>query len=121
MSAAVRAAIAAAANTVAGIDVEPYYTAVTKTGSGCVRLNRTEHPDIFGGMDYWDVIVRLPQDLAEAEKYMDTVRLPLYQALEKADPRVMWVDSATPQQVVFDFGAAPLPCLIIAGHRAQEE
>jgi hypothetical protein len=117
MSAAIRAAIAAAANTVTGIDVDPYFTTVTKPGAGCVRLDHTDYPNRLGGVDFWQVIVRLPQDLAEAEKFMDTIRLPLHDAIEAE----LSITLIGPQQVVFDFGAVPLPCLIVTGHRAQEE
>lgn len=117
MSAATRQAIAAAADTVTGIKCEHYFAPVTKPGAACVRLDHTDYPNRLGGVDHWQVIVRLPQDLAEAEKYMDTVRLPLYQAISAE----IVVTSITPSQVIFEAGTVPLPCLIIAGHRAQEE
>jgi hypothetical protein len=117
VSAAVRAAIAAAATTVTGIKVEPYFTPVTKPGAGCVRLDRTDYPNRLGGVDFWQVIVRLPQDLAEAEKYMDANRLLLYEAVSAE----IVVTAIAPQQVIFDEGTPALPCLIITGHRAQEE
>lgn len=116
MSLAVRQAIADAAGTVTGVKVEPRFTPVTKVGTGCVRLDRTEYPNRFGGVDHWQVIVCLPQDLTEAEKWIDDNRLALYTAVREE----LVVTSITPEQVVFDYGTAPLPCLTIAGHREQE-
>lgn len=73
MSAAVRAAIAAAANTHLGEKrVAPYYRQSTKAGWGWVSLaTRARDASGFGFMDTWEVRVVLAQEIATAEKWID--------------------------------------------------
>lgn len=110
-----RADIAAAANTVEGVLVTEYYQQTTTTGAGMVRLAGTDYPDKFGGIDTWQVIVFLPQDLTQAEKWAETNQKLLVAAL--ADE--MTVRRAQPQQLALD-GAGLLPVLVIEGTRESE-
>lgn len=112
MSLEVRTAIAAAASTVDGIEVTPYFRQVTKTGTGMVRLDRIEYPNRFGGIATWQVIVILPQDVSSAEKFIDTNLA----ALETAVRNEMSVRRVTPQEIVLSDGSK-LPCVIIEGTR----
>lgn len=114
MSAAVRQALADAANAVAEFNCSPYFRAATKPGSAHVRLDRIEYPNRFGGICYWQVVVILPQDMTSAEKYIDE-HIP---ALRSALADELVVTSVTPQQIVFDGPA--LPCVFIEGWREEE-
>ena len=114
MSEAVRTALAEAANTVDGISVQPWFRSSTKAGDGMVRLDRITYPNPFGGIRTWQVLIVLPQDLAQAERYLEDKTPALVEALGNE----MAVDSATPQQIALDTGA--LPCLVIEGHRAED-
>lgn len=114
-----RDAIAAAASTVAGVKCSAHYAAVTKPGAACVRWAGTEYEPTFGGRDgadTWQVIVRLPQDLTEAEKWADAHRGELAAAIGTE----IVVTAVTPQQVIFDYGTPAQPCLIVEGHREDE-
>lgn len=72
MSAAVRQALADAANTVAGIKAHPYYTEGTAPGTAHVQLDRIEYPNPFGGVAHWRVVVLLvAEDYAASEKYLE--------------------------------------------------
>lgn len=113
MSAAIRASIAAAANTVAGINCSPYFRQSTKPGDAMVRLDRqTRDTSGFGFMATWQVVVILPQDLATAEKYLDE-KLP---SLVDAIAEELVITTVTPQQLTLDTGL--VPCVFIEGNRA---
>ncbi|KAA1424314.1 hypothetical protein [Nocardioides antri] len=114
MSAQVRAEIAAAANTVSGINCSPYFRQSVKPGDGMVRRERTNYPNPFGGIVTWQVIVALPQDLAAAEKYLDEHLPDLVEAIQES----LVVTSTTPQQLALDTGAVPV--VVIEGHREED-
>lgn len=113
MSAEVRAVIAAAANTVEGIDCTPYFRQSTKPGSAVVRKDRVTYPNKFGGLVTWQVLVMLPQDLASAEKYMDEKVPALVDALA---PHLV-VTEAVAQQLALETGAVPI--VLIQGTREE--
>lgn len=115
MSNAVRKALAAAAETVAGIKCSPYFMQTTKTGSGMVRLDRTEYPNRFGGICFWQVLIILPQDIASAEKYIEDKQPELHEAITEQ----LVITVITPQEIVLNDGVR-LPCLVIEGHREEE-
>lgn len=115
MSAAVRAALAAAANTVAGVRCSAYYQQSTAPGTASVRLDRVEYPNRFGGVAHWQVLVMLPQKLDAAEKWVDDKLPALHDALEAE----LVITNAGMQQVITEAGVT-LPCVVIAGHREQE-
>lgn len=69
----VREILAEAASALAGIEVEPYYKAVSGPGRGWVERTRTEFPGarINGAWRYWGVVVCLPSDTAAAQRFVD--------------------------------------------------
>lgn len=73
MSAAVREALAAAANTHLGEKhVTPYYRQTTTAGWGWVSLAKRDRDATgFGYMDAWEIRVVLSQKIAEAEAWID--------------------------------------------------
>lgn len=116
MSAAVRAALAAAANTVTGVDVSPYYRQDTKAGSGIVQLDRVDFPNAFGGVAHWSVLVLLPTDLKAAQERADELLPALYAALSTE----LAVTSATFGTTQIESSSGQ-PCVLISGHRALED
>lgn len=111
----VRELIADAASTVAGISCTPYFRQSTKTGDGMVRLDHNDYPDRFGGLSTWQVLVVLPQDIASAEKYLDSKIPDLVTALSEA----LVVRRVTPQELALDNGTR-LPVVVIEGIRESD-
>ncbi|KRF19660.1 hypothetical protein [Nocardioides sp. Soil796] len=117
MSAAeVRQALADAASTVEGITCFPYYKQMTKPGGACVRKDRTEYPNDFGGVNTWQVVVILPQDQAAAEKFMDE-KTPLLVAALSPEMRVT---EAYPTVTVLPDGGSAVNTVLIQGNREEE-
>jgi len=114
MSAAVRAAVAAAANTVEGVTCSPYYVQGTSPGTAMVRLDRITYPNRFGGVATWQVWVVLPQGRDAAEKWLDSKVPDLVAALTSE----MTVQSVTPSQLQLD--GNNVPGVVIAGTRETE-
>ncbi|MGW5402634.1 hypothetical protein, partial [Streptomyces sp. NPDC003952] len=112
----VREELAAAANTVAGVNVQPYYVQGGKALSGNVTLTRVEYPNPFGGIAYWEVIVVLAQDIPTAQKQAEDLLPRLYDAFDG----VLAVDSASFGTTSQD-NRSGQPCLVIARHRAMEK
>lgn len=110
----VREELATAASTVDGIKVNPYYLQTTKAGTGMVRLDRIDYPDVFGGLVTWHVLVVLPGDIAQAEKYLEDKGPALVAALSEH----MAVRTVTPQQIQIE-GAQIVPVVVIAGTREE--
>jgi hypothetical protein len=107
-----RAELAAAASTVEGLDVVDYYRQSVRPGTGFVRLaEKTKADNGFGYVDTWDVVVVLPQDLVSAEKFLESVQGQLLAALDA----VMYVQTLTPTQIVFD--AQSVPGVVVTGAR----
>lgn len=115
MSAAIRQAIADAANTVEGIEAHPYYVGHLDPGTAFVRLERIDYPNPFGGIRRWNLVVLLPQDLGDAEELLEDLVPKLREALADELP----VTEVTPQQL--QINGSYLPCVFITGHRAEEE
>lgn len=113
-NAGTRQAIADAASSVDGVNVSPYFRQVTRPGQGMVRMDRTEYPNPFGGLVHWQVVVFLPQDLAQAEKWLDENG----PVLRAAVAEELVVRSMAPQQLALDTGAVPV--VVIEGHREEE-
>ncbi|GAB3663483.1 hypothetical protein GCM10027596_26710 [Nocardioides korecus] len=110
----VRDELAAAASTVDGVTATPFYRQTTEAGSAFIRLDRIDYPDRFGGVRTWNVVVVLPQDLAEAEQYLEAKLPGLLEALEPH----MTVREVVPQRLsITDVGA--LPCVFINGSREE--
>lgn len=108
MSTATREALAAAASSVEGIVCTPVYQQVTAQGQACVRLDRIEYPDRFGGVVHWNVVVCLGQDMASAETFFEA-KVPLI--VEALKPELI-VASATPQQLNLIDGSSVLAAFI---------
>lgn len=115
MSQVAREAIAAAANTVAGVNVTPYYRQITRTGEGMVRLDRIEYPNVFGGVCTWQVLVSVPQDIESAERWLDQNG----SALRGAVAEELLVTSMSIQQLALNDGSAVLS-VVIEGNREEE-
>jgi len=106
--------LAAAASSVAGVKVGPYYRQTTKTGDGWVELQRSDRDDTgFGFMDRWAVKVITPQDLRAAEEWIESKR----EALTAALAPHMVVTALVPAVLVIDQGS--VPGLVIEGSRAH--
>lgn len=112
MSAVARAAIAAAANTVASVNCSAYTRQLEKTGDALVRLGQVDYPNKFGGVATWEVFVLLPQDIKAAEQWLDTN----VDALRDALYTEMVVNSVTPTSIRYDTGVER-PGLAITGIR----
>lgn len=90
-----RAAIAAAASSVDGVDCTPRFRQVTRPGQAVVQLSRQDRPSNgFGRMNVWQVFVVLPADRARAESWLDERLDELVAALE--DPAALAVTTVTP-------------------------
>ncbi len=114
MSAEVRTLIANAASAVVGVNCTPYYRQSTKPGDAMVRLERMVRDSSgFAYMATWQVVVILHQDLATAEKWIDSHT----EALTEAVSEVLVITSLTPQQLALDTGTVPV--LFIEGNRAN--
>ena len=108
--------IAEAANVVDGIEIHPYFEAVSTPGMGWIELLRTDYPNTLGGEDYWGVVVVLPSDTAAAQRYMDEFRRTLWDALGEA----MVVTQIRPEQIPMPDNTI-IKSMVIEGHREAEE
>lgn len=108
--------IAAAVNAVDGITCTSLFSADTSPGTAFVRLDRIEYPPPLRdfGIRFWDVVLVLPQDLAEAEAYVET-KVP---ALVEAVRPQLVVDRVSPQRLDIP-GVGVLPVVFISGHREE--
>lgn len=110
-----REAIAAAANTVEGVNISPWYRQSTKAGDGFVSLSRSERDSSgFGFMNKWEVLVALPQDLRDAEKRFAA----LVDGLVEAVAAEIVVTAFYPSNLSLD--TALVPCFVIEGSRARD-
>jgi hypothetical protein len=105
--------IAAAANTVAAIKAKAFYRQTTKPGDAWVRRDRTDYPNKFGGIVTWQLLAILPQNLADAEQWVETNQPLLVAALGEA----ISVRSARPVELALDSGTVPV--LLIEGQREE--
>ncbi|HEY0696448.1 MAG TPA: hypothetical protein VGD43_01390 [Micromonospora sp.] len=110
----VRQDLADAVTTVDGVKCTPYYVSHSKPGAAFVRLDRIEYPNRFGGVAHWNVVLILPQDLADAERFLEAKHPLIKAAVEEH----LVVTSITPQQLQVGTGA-PIPCAFINGHREE--
>lgn len=111
----VRTALADAANTVAGVNVSPYYRQSSRSGDGLIQMNRIEFPNKFGGVTYWDVIVTLPTGPADAQRTAEELVPDLVSALAAE----MTVTGVTFSVLAADSGP-DRPCLVVSGWRESE-
>ena len=110
-SAEARTALADVASTVEGVSVSAYFRQTTRPGDGFVRNGGITYPNKFGGVVTWQVLITLSQDIATAEKWLDT-KLPQVVGALGAE---MTVRTASPQQLALDTGN--VPCVVIEGTR----
>lgn len=111
MTAAARAAIAAAASSLDGISCSAYYRQSFKPGDAMVRLaGRGPDPEL-GSTDTWQVYVALSQDVATAEKWLDAH----LGDLETALAAEMTVTSITPTEFVT--GSTSVNGVVVEGDR----
>jgi hypothetical protein len=110
-----RADLATAAGTVEGITAHAYVSTDTEPGTVWVRLERIDYPNPFGGVAHWNVVLVLPQNLTDAEYYLEDTLPALKAAL---DPHLV-ITSVTPQRIDLP-GVGILPCAFINGHREQD-
>lgn len=110
-----RTEIADAARSVAGITSHDYVVGDTDPGTVYPRLDRIEYPNPFGGIAHWNVVLVLPQDHAEAERYVETTVPALKAAL---DPHLV-ITAVVLQRLQLD-GVGTLPVAFINGHREAD-
>lgn len=110
-----RAEIAAAAGSVEGITGHEYVVGATDPGTVYPRLDRIEYPNAFGGVAHWSVVLVLPQDLAQAERYVEDKLPALKEAL---DPHIV-ITAVLLQRLQLD-GVGVLPVAFINGHREAD-
>lgn len=110
-----RSDIEAAASSVPGIKAHEYVVANTDPGTVYPRLERIDYPNAFGGVAHWNVVLVLPQQHAEAERYLEEILPDLKAAL---DP-VLAVTGVTLNRLQLD-GVGTLPVAFINGHREQD-
>lgn len=114
-TAADRQAIADAASTVAGVKVSPRYKQLTKNGDGSVRLaNLVRSSDGFGFIATYQVMVKVDQDVAAAETWIDGKADALVDALASQ----LVVTRIEPVELVMDTGR--VPAVLIEGTRAAD-
>lgn len=126
MSEAFREAVADAANAyliaaLGGVQedakyVSPYYRQTLRPGDGWVSLGGWERDESgFSFMDTWELRVVLPQNLRDAEIWIDTHGEPLVNALKPH----LTILALTPVTLVMDTGQ--VPGLVIQGVRPHPE
>lgn len=114
MSDAVRQEIAVAASTVEGVHCFPRYQQVSTPGEAVVKLGRLTRPSNgFGQLYTWQVWLVLPQELDEAEEWLDEHLVELWDALAER----MVVQSATPTGM--SIGGATLNGVVVEGVRGD--
>lgn len=104
-----------AANTVPGIKAHAYVVGDTDPGTVYPRLDRIEYPNPFGGVAHWSVVLVLPQDLAEAERYVEATLPALKAAI---DPHIV-ITAVLLQRLQLD-GVGVLPVAFLNGHREAD-
>ena len=93
---------------------EPYFRQTTTPGEACVRFGSTNYPDRFGGIVTWEVVVHLPQGVAEAEQFIDDISPDLREVVADAlTIRRMYPARAT-------YGSAQTNLLVIEGTREED-
>jgi hypothetical protein len=112
-----REEIAAAASTVPGIKVTPYAEGKDADGNGYVQIARDEFPNKFGGETYWEVVILCPTDTVQAQKFYESKRLKVVQALRES--RALVVTRVAPDYVTT--GETIRKAFVVEGHRETEE
>lgn len=109
-----RAALAAAASSVTGVNVTAYRRQNLAPFEGFVHFTRRARSgNRIGWMDTWQVWLALPPDPATAEAWMDTNLPDLLAALR----RELVITSAFPAELQPAVGSPTVPGLVIEGAR----
>lgn len=111
--------LAAAASTVAGVNVTAKWRQTTTPGEGWIRwVRRTPDESGFARVDEWQVCIVLPQQAEAQEKWVDSTTDLVIDALEAA--RVWAWDETFTETMTYDPGGALVPFLIFAGSRVRD-
>ena len=112
MSAEVRQALADAVSSVPDINCTPYYRQSMRSGDACVRLAASNRAN-FGRINTWQIWLVIPQDMGQAERWLDEHIDALCAAL---DPEfIQGVQSVTPSELIL--GAVSANGVVIEGAR----
>lgn len=103
--------LAAATETIAGINCTPHYRQSLKPRDAFVRLAKRTPDPAIGFTDTWQVWVVLAQDVATAEKWLDEHLDELAAALSAE----MTVTSITPTE--FSLAGASVNGVVVEGDR----
>jgi hypothetical protein len=104
--------LAAAASTVTGLKVTPYYRQNLTSGNGFVRMAVRNRPaNGFGWLDTWEIWIAGPSDVEAAEKWIEAKAEPLLAAL--ADH--LLIQSLTPSDLAI--GTTTTPGIVVSGVR----
>lgn len=107
-----RTEIATVISTVTGVHCTPYHRQTTTPGEAMVRLDRRNRAENrFGYLNTWQVVVILPQNLAQAEEWIESNGDDLIEAAET----VLTVLSLVPSQL--PVGTTLVPCVVLEGVR----
>lgn len=112
--------LAAAASSVAGVNVTPKWRQTTTPGEGWIRwARRTPDESGFSRVDEWQVCIVLSQRADQQEAFIDNTIDPIIDALEEA--RVWSFDEVFTETLTYDQGGALVPFLIFAGSQVRDE
>lgn len=116
MSADERQTLADAVAAVPGLNCSPTYRQNLKAGEGVVRLEGVR-PDGsgIGFLNVWQILLALPQGIADAETYLDAHLDALLIAL---DP-VLAVTNVQQKTLILDNAAGAVPVVVVEGTRAR--
>lgn len=114
-----REVLAAAVNVVDGVQVSAYFANGSGAGRGWIELRRTEYPGgtkVLGAWDYFGVVIELPTDLADAQRWIDEHRKAITDALWP----VMVIERITPERIQQTDGPI-IKAMVVEGRREAEE
>lgn len=111
--------IAAAASSVAGVNVTPKWRQTTTPGEGWIRwARRSPDESGFARVDEWQLCIVLPQQADQQEAFIETKVDQVLDALE--DARVWSFDEVYTEAMTYEAGGALVPFLIFAGSRVRD-
>lgn len=115
-----REEIAAAASSVAGVNVSAKWRQTTTPGEGWIRwARRAPDESGFSRVDEWQVCVVMPQQADQQEAFIDSKIDPVIDALD--DARVWTFDEVFTETLTYEAGGALVPFLVFAGSRVRDE
>lgn len=112
--------LAAAASSVAGVNVTAKWRQTTTPGEGWIRwVRRAPDDSRFSRVDEWQICLVMPQQPDRQEIWLETVVDAVIDATEGA--RAWTWDEAFTETMTYDAGGALVPFLIFAGSRVRDE